>query len=68
MPTSAVQSDKATQSYRVYEIQDNVAKLRVVQIGTQEGDSTQILSGLEPDKIIATSNLENLFEGARVTF
>jgi multidrug efflux pump subunit AcrA (membrane-fusion protein) len=68
VPTSAVQSDKATQSYRVYEIQDNVAKLRVVQIGTQEGDSTQILSGLEPDKIVATSNLENLFEGARVTF
>ncbi|HSU25242.1 MAG TPA: efflux RND transporter periplasmic adaptor subunit, partial [Pyrinomonadaceae bacterium] len=68
VPTSAVQSDQATQSYRVYEIQDNVAKLRVVQIGTQEGDSTQILSGLEADKIVATSNLQNLFEGAKVTF
>jgi multidrug efflux pump subunit AcrA (membrane-fusion protein) len=68
VPTSAVQSDQATQSYRVYEIQDNVAKLRVVQIGIQEGDSTQILSGLEADKIVATTNLQNLFEGAKVTF
>ena len=32
-------NDQATQSYRVFEIQDNVAKLRVVQLGTEEGDA-----------------------------
>lgn len=68
VPRAAVQYDKATQGYRVFEIQDNVAKLRVVQLGTEEDDAIQILSGIEPDKIVATSGLENLYEGANVTF
>lgn len=68
VPRAAVQYDQATQGYRVFEIQDNVAKLRVVQLGTEEGDAIQILSGIEPDKVVATSNLESLYEGANVSF
>ena len=68
VPRASVQYDQATQGYRVFEIQDNVAKLRVVQIGTEEADSIQILSGIEADKVVATSGLENLYEGAKVTF
>jgi RND family efflux transporter MFP subunit len=68
VPRASVQYDQATQGYRVFEIQDNVAKLRVVQLGTEEGDAIQILSGIEPDKVVATSSLENLYEGAKVTF
>jgi hypothetical protein len=49
-------------------IQDGLAKLRVVQLGPEEGDWIQILSGVEADEIVATSNLENLFEGAKVTY
>jgi multidrug efflux pump subunit AcrA (membrane-fusion protein) len=67
VPRAAVFSDQNTQSYRVFVIQpDGTAKLRVVQIGTEEGDTIQILSGVNADEVVATSNLQQLFEGARV--
>jgi len=66
VPRAAVLSDQNTQSYRVFVIQDGVARLRVVQLGTEEGDMLQILSGVEADEVLATSNLPQLFEGARV--
>ncbi|HEY1402509.1 MAG TPA: efflux RND transporter periplasmic adaptor subunit [Pyrinomonadaceae bacterium] len=66
VPRAAVFSDQNTQSYRVFVIDKDTAKLRVVQIGTEEGGSIQILSGVNADEIVATSNLEQLFEGARV--
>jgi multidrug efflux pump subunit AcrA (membrane-fusion protein) len=58
--------DQNTQSYRVFVIEGDVAKLRVVQIGTEEGDWIQIISGVKPDETLATSNLQQLYEGARV--
>ncbi len=58
--------DQNTQSYRVFVIKDGMAKLRVVQIGQDEGEMIQILSGVEADEVVATSNLDQLFEGARV--
>lgn len=66
VPRSAVLSDQNTQSYRVFVIQGDIAKLRVVQIGSEEGDMIQILSGIQADELLATSNLQQLFEGARV--
>lgn len=63
---AAVLGDQNTQSYRVFVIKDGTAKLRVVQIGQEEGGMIQILSGVEADEIVATSNLEQLYEGARV--
>jgi multidrug efflux pump subunit AcrA (membrane-fusion protein) len=66
VPRAALFNDQATQSYRVFEIQDNVAKLRVVQLGSEEGDAVQILSGIEADKVVATSNVDQLYEGAKV--
>lgn len=66
VPRSAVVSDQNTQSFRVFVIQGDTAKLRVVQIGTEEGDLVQIISGVQADEVVATSNLEQLFEGARV--
>jgi multidrug efflux pump subunit AcrA (membrane-fusion protein) len=68
VPKIAVYNDKATQSYRVFVIEDGVAKLRVVQQGIEEGDSVQILSGLGPDETVAISDLEKLYEGAKVTY
>lgn len=68
VPKSAVYNDQATQSYRVYVIQENVAKLRVIQLGTEESGFYQILSGVNADETIATSNLEQLYEGAKVSF
>lgn len=66
VPRSAVLSDQNTQSYRVFVIQNNTAKLRVVQLGTEEGELVQILSGVNADEVVATSNLQQLYEGARV--
>ena len=68
VPRSAVYNDPTTQSYRVFVIQDGVAKLRVVQLGTDEGDSREIVVGVNPDETVATSNLDKLFEGAKVSF
>lgn len=65
---TAVYNDQATQSYRAFVIVEGVAKLRVLQLGTEEGDSVQILNGLNADEVVATSNLDQLFEGAKVAF
>jgi multidrug efflux pump subunit AcrA (membrane-fusion protein) len=66
VPRAAVMSDPNTQSYRVFVIQGDTAKLRVVQVGNDEGETVQILSGVEPDEVVATNNTQQLFEGARV--
>lgn len=68
VPKSAVYNDQATQSFRVFVIKEKVAKLKVVQLGTQEDEFYQILSGLEADETVATSNLDKLYEGANVVF
>ena len=66
VPRSAVFSDQNTQSYRAFVIEGDVAKLRVVQLGAEEGDTIQILSGVNADEVVATSHLGQLYEGARV--
>ncbi|CAN5707062.1 efflux RND transporter periplasmic adaptor subunit [soil metagenome] len=66
VPKAAVLSDQSTQAYRVFVIQEGIAKLRVVQLGTEENDTIQILSGVNADETVAMSNLEQLYEGAKV--
>ncbi len=68
VPKAAVYNDQSTQSYRVFVIQDGTAKLRVVQLGTEENDFVQIISGVNADESVATSNLAQLYEGAKVQF
>lgn len=65
-PKSAVYNHQATQSFRGFVIENGVAKLKVLQLGNEEGDWIQILSGFKADETVATSNLDQLFEGARV--
>jgi len=66
VPKTAIYNDQPTQSYRAFVIVDGIAKLRVIQLGTEEGEYQQILSGLEADETVATSNLDQLYEGAKV--
>lgn len=68
VPKSAVYNDRVTQSYRVFVIQENTARLRVVQLGREENDMIQILSGLNSEELVATSNLDQLYEGAKVEY
>ncbi len=68
IPRSAVYSHQPTQSFRVFVIEEGIVKLKVVQLGPEEGDSVQILDGIEADQVVATSNLDQLHEGAKVVF
>lgn len=68
IPKTARYVDQATQAYRVFVIVDGVAKLRTVQLGVEEGDWVQIVDGVAADETVATSNLEQLYEGAKVSF
>lgn len=68
VPKTAVYNDQSTQSQRVFVIQDGIAKLRVVQLGTEEGDTVQIINGVNADETVATSGLAQLYEGAKVSF
>jgi hypothetical protein len=68
VPKSAVAADPTTNNYKVFVIQDGVAHLKVVQLGPEEGDSQQILTGLNGDETVATSGVDQLFEGAKVAF
>lgn len=68
VPKTAVYNDQATQSYRAFVIVEGIAKLRVLQLGPEEGDSIQILNGVAADEAVATSGLDQLYEGARVSF
>jgi hypothetical protein len=67
VPKTAVYNDGATQSYRAFVITDGVAKVRVLQLGVEEGDYYQILDGLAADETVATSSLDQLYEGAKVS-
>jgi multidrug efflux pump subunit AcrA (membrane-fusion protein) len=68
VPKSAIYSDPTTQSYRVFVIEEGIAKLKVVQLGIEEGDSYQVLAGVAAGETVATSALGDLFEGAKVSF
>jgi multidrug efflux pump subunit AcrA (membrane-fusion protein) len=68
VPKAAVAADPTTNSYKVFTVADGVAHLKVVQLGTEEGDFYQIVTGVEADETVSTSNLDQLFEGAKVVF
>lgn len=66
VPREAVVNDQNTNSYRVFVVQGTTAHLRVVQIGDEESGMIQVLSGVQPNEEVATSNLQQLYEGAKV--
>lgn len=68
VPKTAVLNDQSTQAFRVFVIQEGIAKLRTVQLGTEEGDAIRILTGVNAEEVVATSNLQQLYEGAQVSY
>ena len=66
IPKAAVYNDQSTQSFRAFVIVDGIARLKVLQLGPEEADSYQVLDGLAADETVATSNLAELYEGAKV--
>lgn len=68
VPKTSVARDPTTNNYKVFTVADGVAHLKVVQLGSEEADSYQVLSGVDADQTVATSNLDQLYEGAKVAF
>lgn len=66
VPREAVVNDQNTNSSRVFVVQGTTAHLRVVQVGDEENGMVQILSGVQAGEEVATSNLQQLYEGAKV--
>jgi membrane fusion protein, multidrug efflux system len=68
VPRRAVIEDANTNSYRVFVIdKENKARLRVVQLAARDaGDNTRIVSGIQANDRVATSNLAQLYDGADV--
>lgn len=67
VPRSAVLRDKTTDSYQVYAIENNIARLRVVVVGEADGALVRIAGGLTGSEILATNRLSELYDGAPIT-
>ena len=66
VPLAAIIKDENANSSTIYVIEGNIARLRVVQTGEQEGESVRIASGVAPGETVAISNLDKLFDGTAV--
>jgi multidrug efflux pump subunit AcrA (membrane-fusion protein) len=67
LPKSAVIRDKTTDSYQVFVVDNNTARLHVVVPGEPDGDMIRITTGLTGAETVATTHQSELFDGAPVT-
>lgn len=64
VPTGAVLGEAGV--YRVFVVQEDKARERIVTIFSRSGDSVLISDGVRPGERVVTSQLERLADGARV--
>jgi multidrug efflux pump subunit AcrA (membrane-fusion protein) len=64
VPARAVRSDGTTA--RVFVVRDGVAQERLVSTGRREGDLVEVRGNVAADEPVATSNVEQLADGAPV--
>jgi multidrug efflux pump subunit AcrA (membrane-fusion protein) len=64
VPSRSVRTESGVS--RVFVIKDGHAQERQVQLGQNEGDLVEIKSGVAADETVATSNVEQLSDGAAV--
>ena len=64
VPARAVRTESGVS--RVFAIKNGHAEQRLVQLGQTEGDLVEIKSGVSADEQVATSNLDQLSDGAIV--
>jgi multidrug efflux pump subunit AcrA (membrane-fusion protein) len=65
-PRNAVFVDPTINSAEVFVLQQNKAQVRVVQIGEENGGMVRIFSGVSVGEAVATSKLQQLYDGAAV--
>ena len=66
IPRSALLADPNTNSFRVFVVENDIARLQVVQPGPEQGDAVRIVSGVTAGAEVVTSHLDQLFDGAAV--
>jgi RND family efflux transporter MFP subunit len=66
VPASAVATIANGQSSAVYVIEGSTARVRVIQTGEAENGMVRVLAGLDGTALVATSALDQLFDGAAV--
>ena len=66
VPATAVASIANGQSSAVYVVDETTARVRVVQVGERQDGMVRILAGLDGHAVVATSALNQLFDGAQV--
>jgi multidrug efflux system membrane fusion protein len=65
VPNAAIQRN--SQSTYVWLVKpDRTVTVRPVTVGTQEGDQTEIVTGLAPGEVVITDGVDKLQEGTRV--
>jgi RND family efflux transporter MFP subunit len=64
VPARAVKTESGVS--RLFVIKNGHAEQRLVQLGQTEGDLVEIKSGVATDELIATSNVDQLSDGAAV--
>jgi len=65
LPTAAVQRSGTT-TYAYVVKQDNTLELRQIQLGTTEGDQSEIVSGMQPGETVVMTGVDKLQEGSKV--
>jgi len=66
VPKAAVSTIANGQSSAVYVIEGSTARVRVVQTGEVQGELVRILAGISGGAVVATTRLNELFDGAHV--
>ncbi len=66
VPKGAILVDPSMDSAEAFVLQSGKARVRVVRIGQAEGDTVRILSGVSAGETVATSGLQQLYDGASV--
>jgi multidrug efflux pump subunit AcrA (membrane-fusion protein) len=66
VPREAIIKDAAAESARVYVVEGDTARLRVVQVGEESGGLVRVVSGVNTGEAVATNNLDQLFDGAQI--
>lgn len=66
VPEAAVTPLPNGESFAVYAVDGDAVRVRVVQPGERQNGVVRLLAGLDAGTVVATTNLNHLFEGARV--
>ena len=66
VPRRAVLTNQNTNSSSVFVVEGDTARLRVVQLSDMENDEVRIVSGVNGGELVATSNVDQLFDGVKV--